>query len=73
MNALMQCESTRGAHAKFSYLDNLYGENLELAEKVDDYELQVPHRVCFEVFPPNIGWHVHFFGQKCNLCRCDIP
>ncbi|CAL5208752.1 unnamed protein product [Lathyrus oleraceus] len=32
MDALMQCESTRGAHAKFSYLRKLYEENLDLVD-----------------------------------------
>ncbi|CAL5209265.1 unnamed protein product [Lathyrus oleraceus] len=39
MDAMMQCESTKYAHAKFSYLEKLYGENLELAEYVDVDEL----------------------------------
>lgn len=35
MDTMMQCESTRGAHVIFSYLEKFYGENLELAESVD--------------------------------------
>lgn len=41
MDAMMQCESIRGAHAQFSYLEKLYGENLELPNNVDGGELQV--------------------------------
>lgn len=39
MDALMQCESTRGAHAKFLHLKKIYGEYLELAKEVDDDDL----------------------------------
>ncbi|CAL5211018.1 unnamed protein product [Lathyrus oleraceus] len=47
MDALMQCESTRGAHAKFSYLETVCQNNLELVENVDDNDLQVTyHREC---------------------------
>lgn len=47
MDAMMQCESIRGAHAKFSYLEMLYQNNLELAGNADSDDLQVTcHREC---------------------------
>lgn len=47
MDIMMQCERTRGAHAKFSLLEKIYGEKLELTENLDGDELQVTyHREC---------------------------
>lgn len=47
MDALMQCESTIGAHTKFSYLKKLYGENLELIEDANENDIQVTyHQEC---------------------------
>lgn len=47
MDALMQYESTRGAHAKFYYLETLYQNNLELAQNADNEDLQVIyHKDC---------------------------
>lgn len=43
MDALMQCESTIGAHAEFSYLKKLYGENLKLAEEANEDHLHVTY------------------------------
>lgn len=40
-DALMQCESTRGAHSNFCYLETLFQNNLELAESADNNDLQV--------------------------------
>lgn len=39
VDAMMQCESTRSAHAKFSYLKKIYEENLELVYDADDDDL----------------------------------
>lgn len=47
MDALMQCERTIRAHAKLSYLETLYQNNLELVENANDDDLQVTyHREC---------------------------
>ena len=47
MYAMMLCENTRDVHAKFSYWEKLYGENLELVENADDDELHVTyHKEC---------------------------
>ncbi|XP_058741294.1 uncharacterized protein LOC131613660 [Vicia villosa] len=47
MEALKQCENTKCAYAKFSFLKELYEQNLELVEEADDDDLQVTyHREC---------------------------
>lgn len=43
MDALMQCDNTKGAYANFSYLKELYEQNLELVDDVDSDELQVTY------------------------------
>lgn len=39
MESLKQCENTISARAKFSFLKDLYEQNLELAEESDNDEL----------------------------------
>lgn len=74
METLMQCESTMGAHAKFSWLETPYKNNLELADDVDNDDLQADYyrecalRCYFLVF---VGTSM-LVGKKCNLRECGI-
>ena len=47
VEAFEPCRSTRGAHAKFSWLAILYGNNFEMAKHSDADDLWVAyHREC---------------------------
>lgn len=65
---------TIGVHASFSFFEKLYKYHLQGVLDAKGGDVQVGyHRQCALRCYLVLGWHIHFYGQKCNLCRCGLP